>query len=315
MSQTPAMAIEDRRAYDVVGWGVVAVDDIFHVERYPEPDTKVRVEAAERRMGGLTSVALMAAAELGGAAGYAGVLGEDDLSRYILEALAASGVDVSHVVRRPGARPVHAWVVVASEDHTRTIFYTTEDRVERQADEALEALVARSAVVLVDPFALAAARVVLPRARERGVSVVVDLELEHAGPFAGILEYVDHVVAPLPAALGLRGCAEAREAVRGLAAGRRAAVVTMGAEGALYAAGENPNDVRHQPAFEVETKNTTGCGDVFHGAYCLGVARGWSLEKTVRFASAAAAVRAEDSAKPGAVTDLARVEALLQGSE
>jgi len=300
---------------DVLGWGVVAVDDIFYVDVYPPPDAKVRARRTVRRLGGLTGVALLAVADLGGGACYAGVLGEDDASRFVLDALATGGVDVSHVIRRPGARPVHAWVVVASHDHTRTIFYTTEGRFEREADDALEALIARSGVVLVDPFALAAARIVLPRARERGVSVVVDLELEHAARFAEILEWVDHVVAPLPAALRLCGCDDVREAAKRLATGRRAAVVTMGADGAVYAGGEDPGQVRHQPAFEVETRNTTGCGDVFHGAYALGVARGWPLERTVAFASAAAAVRAEDSAPDNAVTDLGRVEELLSGAE
>jgi sulfofructose kinase len=49
---------------------------------------------------------------------------------------------------------------------------------------------------------------------------------------------------------------------------------------------------RHQEAFKVDAADTTGCGDVFHGAYAFGLARHLSLEERVRLASAAAASKA-----------------------
>jgi len=62
-------------------------------------------------------------------------------------------------------------------------------------------------------------------------------------------------------------------------------VATAGADGAWY--GEDEGDVRHQPAFAVEVVDTTGCGDVFHGAYASALARGLGLEERVRFSAAA----------------------------
>ena len=48
-------------AFDVVGVGVAAVDDIVWVEAYPPADAKVRVTRRERHPGGLTATALVAA--------------------------------------------------------------------------------------------------------------------------------------------------------------------------------------------------------------------------------------------------------------
>ncbi len=48
----------------------------------------------------------------------------------------------------------------------------------------------------------------------------------------------------------------------------------------------------HQPAFEVNVVDTTGCGDVFHGAYCALLAQGADLATRVRLASRAAALKA-----------------------
>lgn len=47
----------------------------------------------------------------------------------------------------------------------------------------------------------------------------------------------------------------------------------------------------HTPAFKVEVVDTTGAGDVFHGAYLYGLVQGWDLAHVARFASATAAIK------------------------
>jgi sulfofructose kinase len=59
----------------------------------------------------------------------------------------------------------------------------------------------------------------------------------------------------------------------------------------------------------VQATNTTGAGDVYHGAYALAVAEGQTVEAAIRFASAAGALRARDGATP----TRAMVEAVLRG--
>jgi sulfofructose kinase len=68
-------------------------------------------------------------------------------------------------------------------------------------------------------------------------------------------------------------------------------VVTDGAKGAWFADREN-RQVRHQPAYPVDVCDTTGCGDVFHGAYAASLVFGDHLETRVQTASVAAAVKA-----------------------
>ena len=47
----------------------------------------------------------------------------------------------------------------------------------------------------------------------------------------------------------------------------------------------------HQQAFSVDVVDVTGAGDVFHGAYLFGIHKGWDMARTLRFASAAAALK------------------------
>ena len=65
-------------------------------------------------------------------------------------------------------------------------------------------------------------------------------------------------------------------------------MVTLGSQGCLWLEG---GDVRRLPAFQVEVVDTTGCGDVFHGAFTFGLARGWDVARNARFASATAALK------------------------
>jgi hypothetical protein len=57
--------------------------------------------------------------------------------------------------------------------------------------------------------------------------------------------------------------------------------------------------------------DTTGCGDVFHGAYALGLCEGMAPLEAARFATAAAALKGERARGWNGMADRAAVEALL----
>jgi sugar/nucleoside kinase (ribokinase family) len=85
-------------------------------------------------------------------------------------------------------------------------------------------------------------------------------------------------------------------------------VVTCGSDGCWYLSGEAALRPLHQAAFAVEAVDTTGCGDVFHGAYAAALVDGLDVPAAVRFASAAAALKATARGIPSR----AEVEALLK---
>ena len=68
--------------------------------------------------------------------------------------------------------------------------------------------------------------------------------------------------------------------------------VTCGADGCYFASAERPGEVFFQPAFKIKAVDTTGCGDVFHGAYAAALGRGMGAAERIRFAAAAAALKA-----------------------
>src|SRR5262249_35927864 len=68
----------------------------------------------------------------------------------------------------------------------------------------------------------------------------------------------------------------------------RALGITLGDRGAIFL---SEGKVLRSPAFEVPVADTTGAGDVFHGAFIYGLMQQWPLERVVRFSNAAAALK------------------------
>src|SRR5437016_10484637 len=109
--------------FDIVGLGCSAVDDLLYVDSFPAVDAKTPVQRRERQCGGLTATALVAAARLGARCVYAGTLGTEELSRFVLERFGAEGIEANVNPHFPNARPIHSVIIVDESRQTRTILY------------------------------------------------------------------------------------------------------------------------------------------------------------------------------------------------
>jgi sulfofructose kinase len=286
--------------FDVLGFGSVVVDDFLRVARYPDPDGKAEVLGKKRCLGGLVGTALVAASRLGARCAYAGVLGRDDLSMAVRNGLSAAGVDLSLMIEREGAEPIHS-VIIAGDvtgdrpAGTRNIFFDASPFAFFDADRVTQELIARTRVVFVDQHGGDAATRALRLARQLGIPSVGDLESPHMPNHHEMLELVDHAIVPRDFALAVTGAQDAVAATRTLHQShpRSATVVTDGAKGCHYCLGTAAADVRHLPATPVESVvETTGCGDVFHGAYAAWLAAGYAVPDCLRAATIAAAIYA-----------------------
>jgi len=299
---------------DVLGLGCVAVDELLYVAEFPPADAKTQVLRRARQCGGLTATALVAAARLGARCAYAGVLGDDELSRFVLERFQREGIDVSHVTRRAGARPAVSTIVVSGQRGARNIFFDLTGSVGAAADAPSEAIIQGSRVLLVDHFGIDGMVRAARLARQAGVPVVADFERKELPRFGELLALVSHLVLSRGFATLLTGHAEAVSALRALESpDREVVIITCGEQGSYYSGGRGP--VVRQPAFGVAAVDTTGCGDVFHGAYAAALARGLRLAERVRFAAAAAALKATKPGGQEGAPGLAAVESFLRERE
>jgi sulfofructose kinase len=298
---------------DLLGLGAVAVDDLIYVDGFPPPDAKTPVLRSERQCGGLTATALVAASRLGSKCAYAGVLGRDELSTFVIERMRQEGIDLAYLLQREEARPVHSFIVVDEKRQTRNIFPNSLKTVGADDHWPEEEVIQSARVLLVDHIGvngmLRATRV----ARRARIPVVGDFERVSGPEFAALLELVDHLILSQAFAQKLTAKAGPVDALKALwSQERQALVITCGREGCWYLDGADPEKPIHQPAYAVEAIDTTGCGDVFHGAYASALARGLELEERIRIASAAAALKATQPGGQAGTPDREKLERFMK---
>jgi len=222
--------------FDIIGIGCAAVDDLLYVVEFPQPDSKTRIDDQDRQCGGLTAIALIAAARFGVRCGYAGALGRDEGSEFIAHALAQEGVDLSLAARPADGVAIHSRIVVDTTHHTRNIFFRLGQPIGALASRALDAAVGQAGVLFVDHYGGDVTVQSAQLARAAGIPVVGDLERVDAPCFDAILAEVNHLIVSERFAVDVTGASDAQSAALLLLKGDRdVVVVTCGERGGFYA--------------------------------------------------------------------------------
>lgn len=295
--------------FDVCAIGCVCWDYVGIVARYPELDEKALLTDLVQMGGGLSGTAMSAVAALGGRARIFSRMGDDDFGAKILAAFDREGVDTGGLQVLEGFTSQFAFCVAHESTGRRTIFWkpgSYQRMVEGELD--LEA-VTDCRALLVDHHHIVAATEAARFARDRGLPVVGDIERVQPGA-EEFLAAVTHPVLPRRFVREFTGESELRAGARAIQAlGPKIVIVTAGEEGVTAFAGD---EQIHHPAFEVQpVVDTTGAGDVFHGAFAYGLALGYELAENLRFAGAAAALSCRGLGGRGALPSMAEVRALI----
>ena len=253
------------KARKIVCVGNLVHDEVFQVESLPASGIKTGVLGYQQRYGGPAATAAVAICRLGGAAAYWGRVGSDAAGHAAIRLMREFGVDCSGVAVLPEGRTLRA-IVLVDERGERSI---VSDRTSLSTNPSvLPADDLRDAgAVLVDSRWPAGADIALDRARLAGITTVLDADGGTFGENKILIDKADHVVF---SSEGLRdhvGDGEPEALLRRCAQGPgRVFAVTRGAAGSLWLIRGECFSI---PAFPVPVADTTGCGDVFHGAYAL----------------------------------------------
>ncbi len=280
---------------NICGIGVLVRDITVQVARPPGPDEKVPAQAFVESGGGPVPTALVAARRLGSRVAFGGVVGRDASGAFLREDLSREGVEIT-ALREDAAFTTPVSVITASGAR-RSVVEVRQDPQLPDSESLTEALGPRleaCALLLVDgrfPCAQAAAA---ERVHAAGGAVMLDAGHPRPGVDA-LLPHVDIALLShsYPAALALPRAAWdgfLRELLERLAPGpRRLAGLTLGQDGCVLL--DQAGGVRRHAAVPVEALDTTGAGDVFHGAFAHGLVRGLSVDDAARFAAAAASAK------------------------
>ncbi len=271
--------------------GHTSLDRVFRVPSWPAGSAKIKAQSYRESGGGMAANAAAAIAQLGGTAEFWGPAGDDRIADVMAAELRQHGVDVGGLQRIAGCESSHS-VILVDDRGERLIIGMRGQALQSNSEWLPIERVEFASVVLADVRWPAGARRAMIAAREWGVPTILDADVAESGTLRELVGLADYAVFSEPGLAAFAGTAGSLALTQALAIGATIAIVTRGAKGVDWVANQSPHAVHHLPAHPIDTVvDTTGAGDVFHGAFALALAEAQPLERALRFATVAASLK------------------------
>ena len=279
------------RSVDVVGIGRAPLDIVYVVDHFPTGDDLIRVEEASMQGGGPVPNALCALSHLGASTALLDTIGDDWQGQKILEYLEEYHVKTEFMHITPAGRSTVSTILVHKTTGKRAIINYRGDSSDHHLEQKEIDLISRAKILHITGTYPETVSFAAGKIRSSGGKVSFD-----GG--AGLYKEADRKILPKVnyciAAFGYAQNYTGKDSISAmldafLMEGVEVAGITCGTDGSWFK--EAGGVEFHQPAFILPTVvDTTGCGDIFHGVFLYGVLKGFPLEKSVRYASAAGAL-------------------------
>jgi len=298
-----------RSRVDVVGLGLNATDTVMTVRKFPALGGKERVVASSMQAGGQMATALVTCRRLGLKVRYIGKVGDDPGGRLQMASLRREGLDLSDARVVRGVPNQYGCIVVDQATGERTIFWDRDARLAVQPKELKPSAITSARLLHLDGCDVEAALEAARTAHGARIPVLADLDTVYKN-VEKLFPYLDYLIASTQFLPTVTGHADPFKVLEYMAREYRVNTpgMTLGRDGALvYHAGRYV----YSPGFVVETVDTTGAGDVFHGAFAYALLAGWQMTRVLDFANAMAALNCTVLGARGGIKSLAEAEHLM----
>lgn len=299
--------------FDVVGIGLNATDTLILLPRFPAYAGKEPFDDEILSPGGQVASAMVTCARLGLRVKYIGTVGDDERGRIQMDSLRESGIDLSDVEVRPNCPNQTAYILIDRSTGERTVLWRRQDCLRLAEGSITPEKIAGARLLHIDGHDTPAVARAASLARRAGIPVTVDVDTLYHG-FEQVLANVDYLIASseFPGQwTSERDPFKALELIQN-EYGMRVAGMTLGAHGALA---RWQGGFVYSPAYVVNCADTTGAGDVFHGAFCYAVLEGMPIRESLDFSNAMAALNCTALGARGRIAGRDEAAALMTRAE
>jgi len=297
--------------FEVLGIGRPYADLLLVVPHMPRVDDVLIVEQVSHQGGGVVPTAMVTIARLGHTAAIWACIGDDYYGDFIASDFRAYGVNADHLQVFPGHHSPLAAVLVDRATQTRSIMSYRGSMPLPRADDFDAGLVSRCQLLHLSGSYMEVEIKAARTAKSLGLTVSFDGGAGLASPDKlELLGLCDVLVVARRFAQDVTGCASLDGCARQLLSlGAHTVVITDGLAGSYGWTADGQSS--YQSAFEVSVVDTTGAGDVYHGAFVVGLLEGWPLQRNMAFASATAALKCTRLGGRAGIPTMAEVEQFL----
>ena len=296
------------KTVDLIGIGDPILDLAVEMEKLPESNTNAKLYGCCFQGGGNVPTALAAAGRLGLKCAILGIMGDDMAGNANIADFQFNHVDASHLTVDPGKRT--NFNVCITERYNKGKVLLSHAGSCRPFDVSdLDEKFIKSARMLHIGFFTPPVVQACEWIHEAGGKVSIDAAYYRPC----IHEYYRHIdlfIGSETYFKAMPGTPSLEEAMRSIQKqGPEIVIFTLGENGCRGVYGENAFEL---PAFEVEVVDTTGAGDVFHGAFDYAYLQGWDVERCARFASGVSAIICTRPGGRAGIPDLSTLTRFLE---
>lgn len=287
--------------------GITVLDRIQRVNSLPTGGGKYVATDYFEVGGGPAATAAAAVARLGHSVDFIGRVGNDSVADALLTELAGFGVGVDKCIEIAGASSAFSAVIV--DDEGERIIINYQDKSLSRDPAALQQIdFSGYSALLCDVRWPEGAQYALEKAKQLGIPSVLDADLS-PDPIDKLVELADHVAFSEPGLAKFTGTDDPEAGLR-IAQKRTSGrvYVTVGSEGCYWLEGEK---LQHQAGMKVDVVDTTGAGDVFHGALTVAIAEKMQTRESIQFSNTVAAIKCTKPGGRDGIPDRATVNAEL----
>ncbi len=301
------------KLFDVVGVGLNATDTLILLDRFPAYAGKVPFTREVLSPGGQVASAMVCCAKLGLRVKYIGTCGDDERGRIQMESLRESGINIDDVQVRENCPNQTAYILIDQSTGERTVLWRREECLALLPESIAPSMITSARLLHIDGHDTPAVARAAQIARQHGIPVTIDIDTIYHG-FDHVLEHVDYLVTSSEFPVQWTGQADPLKALATIQNEFHlpVAAMTLGAYGALARV---DGKFYYSPAYVVNCTDTTGAGDVFHGAFCYAVLQGLPIQETLNLSNALAALNCTALGARGKLATLDEAHALMGRAE
>ena len=290
---------------DVLCIGIAAYDLTLSLSHHPLPDDKTMADSLICCGGGPAANAAVTVARLGYTSAYSGYIGNDLYGDNIIKEFDKEGVVTNLIVREDS--PTSLSVVLVKPDGSRSIVHYRGLK-ERLPSGSVDFSTIEPTVILFDGHEPDISMPIVKEAQNRGIKTILDAGSVHRGT-KELINYVDYLVCSVKFAIDFTNETNEERAIEKLYEHCDNVIITLGEKGLIW---KNKTGEGALPALTVDVVDTTGAGDVFHGAFAACIAANLEWSYTLNFSSAAAALCCTKMSARGGIPVRKEVEEFIK---
>lgn len=276
----------------IIGVGAATWDELWRVDAFSDQEVVSEASDYTAMGGGPVATALCVMSKLGHRTVLIDSCGEDEVGRKVLADLERWQVGTDLIQVHPEAASARAVILVRAADGARQIFFKPASLAAPKLTEEMRKSLSQARLLHLNGRHESLARDLVAVAQSQGVEISFDGGAGRYRDSLRDLVEASHLrIVSREFAERYTGSSDIQVMMAGLLRSpARIVVITAGADGCYWA--ERLGDIHHQKPEPISPVDTTGCGDVFHGAFLHGWIHGWPMERCADFANSMASANA-----------------------